>query len=123
MSFIYKQVENITYKGYPVYYRELANVTIHPAHKFNSQYVYYYINPDDQNMKKLGSFQRIERRNSGLPYHDYDYDVYIFDNETIYTDKIKNLYCELIIEDIENENMQVVENMGYKDQSLFYKLK
>ncbi len=112
----------MTYNGQQVFRRMSVDTnTIEKATVFNNQYTYYYKKLDDlENMQLLGSFQRIEHLSSLLPYHDYDYKVYIFDEGTVYSDKIKNIYCKLVPSTV--GDMRIVEGMCYKGQLVYYKI-
>jgi hypothetical protein len=44
-----------------------------------------------ENIKLLGKFKRKSKININIPYSDYDYEVYEFDEETIFIKFIKKI--------------------------------
>jgi|LauGreSBDMM110SN_4_FD.fasta_scaffold16385_2 hypothetical protein len=119
MSFTYITVDNITYKGYPLYYKSPIDITIHKASIFNDKYIYYYKLPNSQDMKLIGRFKSIERRSCPLLYYDCDYTVHIFEEEIIDSSKIESIYCRGIAET--SENMILLDDTFYQNFPLYYK--
>jgi hypothetical protein len=111
MSFVYKRVENIKYKGFSVFYKEPINTEMHNVKEFSNKYQYFYKEKEEDYIS-LGKFLNYSRFNCGNPFDDRDYKTFVFEkNKQIFEDKIKNIYCCGIEES--DEDMYLIEDMKY----------
>jgi len=127
MTFNYVKIDNMFYKGFPIYYKKPINTVMQKATEFNDMYIYYYQSSTEENIKLLGKFKEKGKINTKTPYCDYDYDVYEFDEGPIFCDKKYFIYCLPEIkqesEEKEKEMFQVPELYYEKEEfSVYYKV-
>jgi hypothetical protein len=117
MYYTYIKID-MTYKGYPAYYKKPNSDTMIKARKFNDKYIYYMVN--EKGTKCLGKFKKISKHNSNRREDDYDYNVYEFTEGEILSEDINTIYCSLISEE-SGDNMIEIKNTKYKTYSVYYK--
>ena len=121
---IFIKVETLRYKGNVVYYRKPILVHMHKATEFNDKYHYYYREKNGENEvfpthESIGKFVEFSKHWSGNPFDDRDYPVLVFENKTLFDNKINHIYCMGIPDS--DENMILVEDMMYEGFPVYYK--
>jgi predicted metalloendopeptidase len=117
MFYTYIKID-MTYKGFPVYYKQPNLDTMFKARKYNEKYIYYMVN--EKGTKCLGKFKKTSKHNSNRRDDDYDYNVYEFTEGEILAEDMNTIYCSLISEE-SPENMIEINNTKYKTYSVYYK--
>ena len=125
MQTIYVKVENIYYKEKEVFYKQPINTELHKATEYNSNYLYYYKENDNDtdeiSNKYLGKFKSFSKYRSDSYFDDTNYDVIEFEKDIIFENKKENIYCKGI-PDSDDENMYIIiEGMTYDIYPLYYK--
>lgn len=129
MNFIFIKINNIKYKGFDIYYKKIVenyitdinNITdmnnIEKATIFNNNYIYYYKDNNISNVdfKKLGKFKCMNKMNSRLLYHDFDYDVYEFEEDNVFSNKIEFIYSVPISES--SKDMILIEDFTFTEDN------
>jgi len=129
MSFIFWKIDNFFYKGNQLFYKKQMEMdqkekdqkekNLYKATEFNDKYIYYYDNKEKGEMKTLGKFIKKSKQFSSSLYHDYDYDVYDFEKETVFCDKAEFIFCSVIPES--DENMILIPDFLFSNYSIYYK--
>lgn len=133
MNFIFVKIDNIKYKGFDIYYKKLVenntnnanNMTditnIEKATIFNNNYIYYYkdTNISNTDFKKLGKFKCMNKMNSRLLYHDFDYDVYEFEEDKVFSNKVQFIYSIPILES--DKNMILINDFIFTEDNTLNK--
>ena len=117
MEFVYIPIYNLRHNGKLLYYQYPVDTTIHPATVFSDRYEYFYKAIDDENMKPLGSFRGFGKQSSGQPYYDVEYDVYVFDEDFVYSSHIQQLYCRGIPES--PVGLELVDTITYLEYPVY----
>lgn len=117
MSYNYIKID-MTYNGYPAYYKQPTSDVMLKATKFNEKYIYYMVT--EKGKKCLGKFKKITTHNSNRRDDDYDYNVYEFTDGDVFPEDSNNIYCALISED-SGDNMIEIKNTKYKTYPVYYK--
>ena len=126
MNYFFYKIDNIKYKGFDIYYKKLIDNEMHKATEYNDKYIYYY--KESKNIKELelGKFKIINKMNSRLLYHDYDYDVYEFESGQVFSDKLNFVYSIAISDSDENmiliEDITFTENITMDNLEIYYKI-
>jgi hypothetical protein len=121
MEITYIKIDNITYKGFELYYKKEIDNIMTKATIFDSNYKYFYKSPDSIVIKNLGYFKYIGKKSSESRYYDFDYDIYQFDEDFVLC---SNKDCIFSIEQqIYYENMVLIEDMFYLKYNVYYKNK
>ena len=117
MSFTYIKID-MTYNGYPAYYKQPKSITMNKAIKFNEKYIYYMVT--EKATTCLGKFKKITTHHSNRREDDYDFNVYEFTEGDVFPDDINKIYSSLISEDC-GDNMIEIKNTKYKTYPVYYK--
>ena len=118
MEFTYIKID-MTYNGYPAYYKQPKPLSKMKAVKFNEKYIYYIVT--EKETICLGKFKKITTHNSNCRWDDYDYNVYEFTERDVFPDDINNIYCSFISED-SSGTMIEIKNTKYKSYPVYYKI-
>ena len=124
LNFIYKKTD-FTYKGYPVYYRKLIDISLRKINRpndFDDKHNYYYISPYSKQQTFLGKYIGTSMRTTNIRSADYDYHVYEFindknENSNISIYEHNNIYCIGIPDS--SENMIIIADMFYNEYQCF----
>lgn len=116
-DYIYIKLEHMRYNQKRVYYQYPIDTTLQKAVVFSEHYDYFYKDAHSVEMKPLGSFRGITTTSSGYSYFEGLQDIYLFDEDCIYSDNRDRLYCRGIPE--LPSNLEVVEGMTYLDYLVF----
>jgi hypothetical protein len=119
MSYNYIKID-LTYKDYPVYYKQPNSNSMVKARKYNDKYIYYKVTETEK--KCLGMFKKITTHYSNRRDDDYDYNVYEFTEGEILQEDSNIIYCALISEE-SGDNMIEIKNTKYKSYPVYYKEK
>jgi hypothetical protein len=118
---IYVKIENLKYNYSDIYYKQLINIDMHQATIFNNNYLYYYKESTNIDFKLLGKFICYSKVSSGSRYHDVDFDVFEFENDTIFTNKINNIYCKGIPHtELDTKMIKLSHQLTYNDRPIYY---
>ena len=120
-DFMYINIDNIEYKGYKTFYKlPIDTITKQKITIFNDKYIYYLkTESSNEEYKLLGKFECISKINLGCPYNDYDYDVYVFENDKVLCTQKECIYSVGIPDS--NENMFLIEDMKFNGFPIYYK--
>jgi len=139
----YIQINGLKHNNKDIFYKKvfennLLKVTDYNSTNFNVNYIYYYKtdkniinsleidlenNNENNNFKLLGKFIGLTKISIALTYYDVDCDAYQFDNETIFSNKIDNLYYSEndILGDENENNYELIDSFTYNYWQLYYK--
>ena len=118
---IYVKIDNLKFKGSVCcYYKEYIDTNLHQATIFNENYMYYY-KDKDTDFKLLGKFNGYSKVALGSINCDIDFDVFVFQTNTIFTDQINNIYCTGISHAEELDEKMIETNLTYNDRPVYYK--
>jgi hypothetical protein len=118
---IYVKIDNLKYNNSDIYYKQLIDTDMHPATIFNNNYLYYYKDPSTSFIKSLGKFKCYSKVSSGSRYHDIDFDVFEFEHDKIFTNKINNIYCKGIADtELDAKMNKLSNNLTYNNFPIYY---
>ena len=118
---IYIKIDDLKYNDSDIYYKQLINIQMHQATIFNNNYLYFYKKSNNIDFILLGKFKGSSKVSSGSRYHDIDFDVFEFENDKIFTNKINNIYCKGIPDTELDANMKPLpNNFTYIDKHIYY---
>ena len=90
----YLIIKDIQYNKQDIYYKSIKEIK--KASIFNDDYYYYYKEKENEEIKYLGKYIGMGKLNLGLYYNDVDYDIYKFENQNIFTNKLMFIYSQEI---------------------------
>ena len=118
---IYLKIDNMSYEGKEIFYKKPINTELHVATEFSKHYEYFYKEIEtDENPKYLGKFVEKRMYRSSCHFDEYDHPILAFENENIFDNKTKFIYCKGI-PDLGKNIMHVIDNMAYENFSVYYK--
>lgn len=118
---IYVKIDNLKYNDSDIYYKQQIDINMHQATIFNNNYLYYYKESTNIDFKLLGKFNGYSKVSSGSRYHDIDFDVFEFEHDKIFTNKINNIYCQGIPHsELDAKMNKLSNNLTYNDFPIYY---
>jgi hypothetical protein len=133
MLYHYTKIEDLVFNDKPLYFRTPLTKELTRATTFSEKYLYYHsysstVNSatvnSESDIKTLGKFITVSRRNSGSIYDDYDYSVYEFELGIVNCKLDGRTDGDIYLIGIpdSDEGMTPMENMLYRGWPVFYNI-
>jgi len=122
----YTKIDDLTFNELTLYFRTPLCKDMIRATAFTNKYLYFHtpsiLNNNASDIKTLGKFIQLTRRNSGSIYDDYDFSVYEFELGSVNCKRDGQTDGEIYLIGIpdSDEGMTLIENICYKGWPVFY---